>query len=471
MPSASLSLGELRPDDAPHASAGLIQADGVYQGANAFRPIKAFSKIADALSGTFLGGGAFISTSGSTRLIAGDGSALYSLSGGSWTSKLGSLSVNDRWRFTQFGDHIICTFGGAPVDYDLTGDTAANLTGSPPSATFCATVGDFVVLGRAEGVNNEVWWSGQGDHTVWTAGTEQSGEQPIYAGGKIMGLTSGEICYIIQRFQVTRMSYTGDATDPFEFHAISTNDGCAAEGSLVQIGSLVFWWSDHGFRMFDGAQIQPIGTERIDTTFDDAYSTTDLSNLWATADPVRNIVVWVIQGRQWIYNWVLNRWTTAALPVYAAFPSFTSGVSIDALDAIYGDLDSIPYSLDDPRFQGGDPRMTVVNLDGDFGVLSGSNVAATFELPFLELAPGREARIQRAEPVTDATGGITLTSDVRRRLGNGESLSAVTALNDSGYFFPRVAGRHWKPKLEIAAGTDWTYIQALDVEYAIGGRA
>src|SRR5262249_28044376 len=161
---------------------------------------------------------------------------------------------------------------------------------------------------------------------------------------------------------------------------------CSAEGSLVQSGSLFAFWGDQGFTLFDGAQFQPIGSERVDRSFREAYSPTDLDlSLWATVDKQRNLFIWSMPQNLWIYNWLLNRWTTAEIPVSAGFLSFTESVSIDALDAIYGDLDSVPYSLDDPRFTGGAPKFTVVHRDGRFGTLQGDNVAARIELPFIEL--------------------------------------------------------------------------------------
>lgn len=471
MPRAAIDFGELRPDDAQHASPGLVTVNGAYAAANGYRPIGGFMSFADALSGTFKGGGSFIGTDGSSRLLAGNATDLYSGASGSWSSKIGLLIVNDRWRFTQFGDDIVCTNGGEPIKFTLTTNTATVLGGSPPTADFCATVRDFVVLGRAAGAQNVVQWSGQGDCNSWTAGTDQSGLQPIYAGGKIMGLTSGEVCYIIQRFQVVRMAYTGDPTDPWQFDAISTYDGCVAEGSLVQAGALFFFLGDRGFTMFDGQEFKPIGAERIDRAFKSQYSVLDLQNLWTAIDPERYLVIWAINGRLWIYNWFLDRWTEADIPVGAVFQSFTEGVSLDALDAIYGDLDSIPYSLDDARFSGGTPRLTVVHNDGRFGVLTGDNIAARIELPFMELAADREARVNVVRPITDAISGLTLTVDSRRRLGDPANISTFTQLNSHGDMPVRIAGRSLKVTLDVAAAMTWDYVQGLEIAYQVGGRS
>jgi hypothetical protein len=467
---ASVTSTGYRSIEAPYGSPSLVDCSGVYAGANGYRPIGSFAQFANALPGTFKGGGSFIGTAGDARMIAGSVTDLYSGDSGSWSSKVGGFSVNTRWRFTQFGDDIICVNGGAPVRFSLAGNTAALLSGSPPTADFCATVRDFVVMGRADGLQNEVRWSGQGDATTWTIGVKQAGLQPIYAGGKIMGLTSGEVCYIIQRFQVTRMSYTGDATDPWQFDAISTNNGCRAEGSVWQVGELHGFLGDRGFVMWNGAQYQPIGIDKIDATFHAAYSDTDLANLWTTVDPSRTLVIWIIQGKLWMYNWTMDRWAIASLPVIAGFTAFTQGVSIDALDAIYGNLDAIPYSLDDPRFSGGTPRLTVVNANGTFGALSGSNIAARLQLPLMEIGARQIARVNRIRPISDATSNVALTVDSRQRLGDAESISTYAQLTDRGDMPTRIAARSIGLTLAINAGAAWSYCQGIEINFSTGGR-
>jgi hypothetical protein len=55
------------------------------------------------------------------------------------------------------------------------------------------------------------------------------------------------------------------------------------------------------------------------------------------------------------YNWVLQRWATIETDVTALFTGLTAVVSIDAVDAIYGNLDAVTVSLDDPSLAGGNP--------------------------------------------------------------------------------------------------------------------
>lgn len=465
---ATYKLGQWNPDNAEHGGTDLLEAKNVYATASGYAPVKDFHEIAAKLTGDFRGGASFVASDGTARMLAGDSSDLYTLGGGVWSSAVGSLSVNGRWYFTQFGDDIVCTNGAAPQAYDLIADTAADLGGTPPDADLCCTVRDFVVLGRVNSNNQVIQWSGQGDCTNW-AGTNGGGDQPIYTGGKIMGLVGGEYGLIIQRFSVKRMSFTGDLTSTWQIDEISTNYGCVAEGSVATAGRLTFFYSDRGFVRCDGTDVQPIGTERVDRTFRERYSTQDLDNMWSAIDPVRTLVIWAMPNALWLYNWTLDRWTTVELSVSAVFNSFSEAISIDALDAIYGDLDSIPYSLDDPRFAGGSPRLTIVAFDGRFGVLTGDNLAATVTTRFVELGDAQEARVRFVRPITDSNS-VSLVVDSRKRLGDDAATETFTVMHASGDMPVRAAGRSLKFSLTIAAGAVWSYLADLTVEFSLGVR-
>lgn len=470
MTEAKITFGAFAPDNADHEGA-MQAADGAYPSANGYRPIGAFSQITTALTGDFKGGAAFIATDGTIRMVAGDDTSLYSYVSNAWASRIEDLTVTTRWDFTQFGDDVVCCNGGAPIKYNVVADTAEVLAGSPPTAEFCTTVNtDFVLLGSTGGSNNVVTWSQQGDVEGWTAGVAMSGSQPIYDGGAIMGLAGGEYGLIIQRFQVVRMSFTGISSDPWQFDPISTNYGCLQSGSIAQAGRLVFFYSDRGFVVCDGTDVKPIGVERVDNTFRSEYSASELDAMYAAVDPVRTLVLWVLPDKMWIYNWSLDQWSTAALPITAVFDALTQPLSEAALIALYGDLDSVPFDLDDPFLAGGAPRAVFVHTDGRFGLLAGSNIAATFEPARMQLADGRVARIRFFRPTTDAISGLTLTLDSRQRLGDPASVETFTQIHASGDMPVRAAATALKATLGIAAATTWDFVQGGVFEFEVGGK-
>jgi hypothetical protein len=453
-----LIYGPFEPDKPEFLSKGLEVADNVYPAPDGYRPFKAFASFTPSLSGTFQGGAAFVGSDGTVQLLAGTATNLYNYSSFAWSSLIGSLTAG-RWYFTQFNDHAIGVFGGTPVDVNILTGTAANLAGSPPNASLCSTVRDFVVLAAG----NTITWSGFEDRTQWTAGTNQSGTQPMLSGGLVTGLAGGEYGLIFQRGQITRMSYVG-VPIIWQFDRISENVGCLSPNSLISVGEIHFFLSDRGFMKTDGNGITPIGAERIDRTFFSTYTQDDINNfMYCAADPGNNIVVWAMPGRLWIYNYILDQWSTSTQNVNAVFVGFTPGTSLDALDATYPSIDSMTPSLDDPRFMGGLPRFMGVDGTSAIGTFGGDNLLATFDPPNLELTDGRETRLSWVRPLTDATEGLTLTITQRTRLGDAGIIKTFDTLQASGDMAVRASGRYLRPKVTIDAQTSWTYFQGLDL--------
>lgn len=458
-----MNIGPWEPDSAVVNGQSMVLCRNVYAAAGkGYIPVKGMSQIAGALDEQYMGAAAFLAADGTPRLLAGSTTDLYSLTAGAWVSLITSLTVDKPWRFVQFGDDAVGVYGGAPVEIALTANTASTLSGSPPDADLISVVRDFVVLGRCDGDETMVTWSAFNDHTGWTPGTNQSGFQPMLTGGKITGLTGGEYGLILQRDRIARMSYTGDPDQPFQFDEISTNFGCIAEGSVVQAGGLTFCYSRRGFIKIEAGGITPIGVERVDRTFREAYSEADLVQMSATADPERTVVMFHLFGRVWCYNWVLDRWTDIVIASQAIFSALTASITIDELDAIYGDLDAITESLDSPIFSGGNPRVFIVKNDGTFQALTGSNLGATFKFSPQEPFAGARTRFSKARPVTDAVSGITLTMDYAQRLGNSVETRIYTTLRDSGDMPIHLTGRYITATLDIAADTTWTFASALE---------
>jgi hypothetical protein len=465
-----LLFGQLEPDKAAHLQEGLRQADNVYPSPNGYRPIQAFEAITDPLDETFQGGATYVASDGTVNLLAGTSTDLYLFDSSTleWGSIESGLSAG-RWYFTQFGDVAVATHGGAPLAIDLTAGTAAALGGSPPTAAFCVTVREFVVLGQADGEENKIAWSGFRNEASWTPGTNQSDEQPLLSGGGITGLAGGEFGLIFQRSQVTRMTYIGEPLI-FQLDVLSPNIGCVAAGSIAQAGRQTFFLSERGFMVTDGNDVAPIGDQIIDRTFLDSYSAQDLELIYSTVDPKQNIVVWVMPGKIWGYHWGLKQWFTSDQQLKAAFQGFTPGIDLDSLDALFPDLDDMEISLDDGRFKGGAPLFLVVNSSDEVGTLTGDNLRATFEQPHIELIPGRTSRITRIRPITDATDGISVGVIAKQRLGNTGTTESFGDLEASGDIGIRASGRTHKFTTSIAAGTAWSYVQGLEIAQMAAGQ-
>lgn len=459
------------PDQLPRDSV-LVTASNVLPTEEGYRPVKSFSPIGDPVSDVFNGGGSFISTSGSAYLIAGTKSTLERYTAGSWTVSASSLTVPDRWRFTQFGDYVVAVNGGQTQQIDLNSGAVSDLTDAP-TGNAVAVVGDFVVITQADGNILMVQWSAFNDHTAWTPAVDQSGFQPMLTGGEVKGIAGGEYGVILQRFRLVRMELSGDNTAPFTFSEITPNFGCASSGSIAQAGRTIFFLSDRGFMALDdGTQLRPIGNEKFDKSFRDYVSQTDYEKMWATVDPKRSLVMWGIPGtpgRIWVYNWVLDRATTIDMPFLGFFSGYESSQTLEEISAIYTNLDTMPYSLDDPRFQGGDPRVYFVANDSTVGALAGGNLEATLTIGWGSPADPYVARGRAVWPIGDATGGITVSVDTRQRMGDVQEITSSGNMQVSGRAPIRFRGRYIQTTITHAAGSNWSYDQGFDLEFDQGG--
>jgi len=263
------------------------------------------------------------------------------------------------------------------------------------------------------------------------------------------------------------MERTGDATAPFQFTEITNNFGCASSGSIAQAGRTIFFYSDRGFLAIeDGASIRPIGNEKFDQSFRSVVSPDELDQIWSAVDPKRSLVFWGKSGNPgtiWVYNWVLDRASTLSLPFKAFFPGFSTSLSLEEVSALYPDIDTMPYSLDDPRFQGGDPRLYFVGNDDTVGALSGDNLTASFQMGFINLFDTQVGRISAAWPDTDAVSGVTVTIDAKNRLGDADAVKSSGTMQRSGRVPIRCRGRYQAPAMTIN-DPNWSYALGISFE-------
>ena len=463
------ALPAFLPDQLPRGDV-LTVCKNVLPARDGYRAVGGFQEISDALPDTFKGGGSFISTGGTASLLAGTASTLSRLSSGSWVNLLTGLSIGGRWKFAQFGDAVVCVNGSTTQSVNLVAATASALVGAP-TAVDVTVVGDYVVVAQPNGDLLKVRWSAFNDHTAWTLGVDQAGEQPMLTGGEVMGVAGGEYGVILQRQRIVRMSRTGDATAPFQFDEISTNFGCASKGSIVQAGRTVFFLSDRGFvALDDGQSIRPIGNEKFDASFREALGEDAFERIYAAVDPRNTRVVWAIPGltgQAWVYDWVQDRASVLELPFDGVFSGFENSTDLDSLTATYPDLDAMPYTLDDPRWSGGAPRFYVVQ-DGKVGTLTGGNLQASFKAGDLAPAGNDNMRIWAVVPETDAIAGVTVSLREKQRRGDGGRVRTASNMQSSGRIPLRANGRFFETTITIN-NPDWTYIEALTFEGNRGG--
>jgi hypothetical protein len=254
----------------------------------------------------------------------------------------------------------------------------------------------------------------------------------------------------------------------FRFDKIASNVGCVTVHSVAQYGDTAFWYSDSGFKMWDGSQVSSIGFEKVDATFAALYTVADWPSMSCAIDGPRNAVTWSIGGKLWTYFWLLQKWSVIDVAAEIVFSGVTKTINLDEQDPVVGvNDDNLDYAglvnFDNARFKGGDPRFYLFDTTHALGTLSGANLACSINAGSYELVDSVNTRIPRVRPMTDAVGGLTLTLAMRQRLGDAATVSTSTVLNAAGEMPIRARGRFTLVTLAIDAGQAWTFLQGVDL--------
>jgi hypothetical protein len=445
----------------------LTKAANVRAVANGYAPVKGPQAVTAPLPAAFTGGGAFIDSTGDSTLLASTSANVYKYTGTAWSSVLAAVSTQAS-HFAQFGDNLLIANGGTAQSYSLTGGTVTTPTNAP-SLIDIAQTRDFV-MGIT--TDNALQWCQFNDTADWTTGTNQADKQPSL-WGQLRRIIGGEYAIAITDRAVVRATYVGiegGLDIIWQFDEISAETGCMAAGSVCNVGRLIFFLSERGFMTCDGQEVTPIADEKFNRWFFDKFSRQDIAGIMSAIDPRNSLVLWAMPGTPGTiiaYNWVLKKATTFELNVTGLFTGYTSGTSLDALDAIYGDLDAMAISLDDPSLQGGNPVLLIADATNALNALTGDNIAASFRLENIEPTPGRRSRIREVRLVTDATNA-SVTIDARMRVGDTESIRSAATMRPNGKLPIRANGRYNTLEATIPAGTDWTFIQGCELDFEAG---
>lgn len=477
----SLQFGELLLDLPEYANPGMLAADGVYPIANGYRPLGEFSEnIGGTLAADCLGGSSFRASDGNVFVLAGTVANLYRYNSSSWSSVGSSFttSTNIGWNFAQWGDLVIAVNGSqAPQKLDMTSASPSftALGGTPPVGELITVVRDFVVLGRVDTNRYKLQWSAINNAESWTVGVNQSDFQIMPTGGEITGITGGEYGLILQENRISRMTYVGGDL-VFQFDEISASIGCIAPWSVTQVGRLTFFLSAQGFAVCDGNTVTMIGDQKVNRHALNDIDRGNLARMSATVDPRSSLVFWAMPNgatstKMYIYNYAIGRWATATQDTQKLFQNgFTSSTTLEGLDALYTSIDAMTSSLDDEQWRGGYPVIYMVNGSKKLGMIGTVPRAATLTTGYVALGGDERARLQEVQPVIDSVEGLTLTVDGKDRLGDLPNSDSYTALNRRGSFKTREAWRYMRFTINIAAGTEWSAAQGLELEYVGGGK-
>jgi hypothetical protein len=405
-----------------------------------------------------------------------------------------STATDDAWGFAKYGEIIIACNG--PTDavqaYTLgTSTDFADLGGSPPNARHVNIINNFVVLGNLteSGTNypNRLRWSAIDAPADWPvigsadAAAKQSDQQDLPTGGPVQAITGaigGTDGAVFCLDTIYRMQYNGPPT-VFSITPIEEGRGTPYPNSVVNVGPFAFYVGQDGFYRFTGAQSIPIGNEKVDKTFFADLDETYFYRVYGVADPINKIVAWAYPGSGntasrpnkviW-YNWSLDRWSTAEIEMEFFFGDMTYGFTLDELDP-FGDLDSLPASLDSRIWVGGALVLTGVGSDKKLARFTGANMAATIETQEAEGgsvlgAPHHRMLINGVRPYVDAGTVSDVTVSLKYRDNPGTTLSSdgPNIIDADGMAHFTRSTRFARAVVHIAAGATWTHAQGVDLD-------
>lgn len=477
-----ITFGEWTPDQSGLTN-GLQKAENVYPKAVGYGALQSAVDYSEAASENLTNVVAGRVSDGTTKVFAGGATKLFELDVSDSTlddvSKSGGYTtpVEQRWRFTQFGNVIIAANGDDKLQgFNVNSSTLfADLSADAPEARYVTIVRDFVVSGYINSTTvypNRVQWSALGDESSWAnSATTQADYQDIPDGGSVVGITGGEFGLVLMDRSIHRMSYIGSPL-VFQFDNISRNLGCYEANSIVQYSGTTFFLSDDGFYACDGQNIFPIGNEKVNRYFfadvDEGY----LNLMSAAVDPFRKLIIWAyasnsssVADKLLIYNYETKKWSSGTTTVDRVATSSTPSVTLEGLDT-FGTLDTIETSFDSRIWLGGKMQFAGVR-DAKIVTFSGSNRDAIIETGDIEV-PGSTSAITMAKPIVDnGSGDVALLS--RRLLTESTDFGAQTAADAENRVSIRGVGRYHR--LQLTPTGSWQTAIGVDVEMnGLGSR-
>lgn len=474
-----IDFGEYLPDQPQFNNPGVTKALNVYPSEIGYRPFPAFSAYSDAADSRVMGAIFLKDPDSNTFGYAGTAGFLYQL--GSTLVDVSSTTYSaftTVWEFAHFNGDVIATNYYDDVETITPGDVAfAALSGSPPKAQRIGVVGNFVVLGDVDDasdgqVPNRVHWCAFDDQTGWTPGTNQSDFQDLKGSSKVQKIIGGDYGVVFMDRAIWRMDYVGTPTI-FDFTCIQPERGTPAPGSVVQFGRHIYYLSGDGFyRVVDGSYSEPIGSGKIDKFVTDQISANELSRVTATVDTKRKLYICFFPGAASssgnpnmaaLYHWPTGKWSIVEEDVNLVFFGGTFTLTLEELDA-YGDLDSLPYTLDSPAWQGGADLLSGFDQSHRFGYFNGSDLDAQIDTS--EIGGDQIVGETYVRPYVEGSGTVTVQIGTRDTLAGTVSYNTATSLDDTGKADVIVNGRYARARFNITGGFTLAYGFDSDIKFS-----
>jgi hypothetical protein len=351
-----LKYAQYKPDVSDYEGDATRNILNVIPRGDGYGPFPSFSGYTFALPGPCRGAFYALNTNdGTVTVFAGTSTRLYQLNNTTYTwtdvsaggADYVALSSTAQWQFAQFGSKVFATQANVPLQvFTLGSSTAfAAATGSPPQAAYIAVVGRFLVLSGLPNTPYRIQWSGLDDPTNWISGSNSSDFQDFPDGGFVRGVAGGDQSGVIFQDQaIRRMAFVPGSPIIFQIDRISQGVGLYAPYSIVRAGEKIFYYSTQGFQKIEPGGIpEPIGRERVDTTFGNDLDKASLQLFMGASDPRTTRVYWAYKSAAGLtglydkilgYDSTLDQFFQISDSGEYLLGLSQSGITLEALDAI-----------------------------------------------------------------------------------------------------------------------------------------
>lgn len=496
-----LPLSEWLPDLPPLNNPGATVATNVIPGPNnSYEPFPGMIKTA-SLSAIGNVSGFFYARdqANNTYTYAGDASALYAQSGVTFTNASGvsapyTTAARDAWEFVSWGETVIAVNGHTDSPQQISLGAAVFVSiAAAPKARHIAVIKDFVVLGNVSDsatMVQRVRWSGINNAATWSvdAATLADFQDLPGNGGWIQKVVSGEQGYIFQERAIWRMTFVGSPLI-FQFDKIHDGIGAYAAESVVSYENTTFFLAADGFKQFDGSNITPIGQGKIDKTFYADLATQYAPNIRGVIYDQLKLVMWSYPGAGntggrcnhiLLYSYAYQRWARVDIPdafsggVDAIAIASSPGYTLDGLDAVSTNLDTLPFSLDDRAWTGGNLTFAAFINDGLYYFTS-TPMDAEVETSEYNLMTSMDgtlnnlAQVEEVWPIVDGlSADVSLSIKSRDTRIQDLTTDGPQGPNDTGFAeFHNTARYH---RFNVQTTGEFERIQGVDVTAVDAGK-
>jgi hypothetical protein len=437
-----------------------------------YHPHNSLRPIGEALSVPPRGAYSTVTRSGLFHGFIGTDDALHMLQSDYSFAEIGSdysLPTGHDWGMVQYGDRLLMTnTEDGMLQYDIEAGGSVTAVPGAPKARSLFTAFECVFALDCDGNNYLMRNSAIGNYANWKSGG--AGAQEFADGEALMGggaLNDGTAA-VLQRAAVHILTVSGNA-NVYGKRKVAEGIGAVSPRSIVTTPGAIYFLDVGGFYRLTTAGLESIGQGKVNETFLERVNQSALATVEGAYDQKRKQVGWRYQadgnGSETVFDNIIifdidtSEWVELEERTSAMMRMAIPAMALEDLDAKFGSLEDIPYSLDSDVWKGDRPRLAALDEDFRLGFFDGPSLPAVIETATV-LNP-REVRINSAVPITDAAD-VTIHLGLRQRLADAAVWRPTGPLQASGRIPMSGKGRAISMRVMIPAGSTWSFFRGLD---------